>query len=247
MKNFKKYLLVIARVAGVAALYGVVFVLAVYLTMQGLIKGEEMDAPNLIGKHIEEAESAASTNKVYLKKIVGNYDRNYKPLTVINQVPAPGVRIKEKSFIKVFVTSDLVEVIVPDLSGYNLSDCEKMLRENDLRKRYVSYMDAEDVPVDFVISQSLPPGAQVGSGTEVDILVSRGRREFSYIMPDLIGKPVEDVRLYFENLGIKIPEPTKVSYPGVPPGIVIKQYPLSGYRINDKARISVEISTEADG
>lgn len=247
MKNIKKKLLIVGKIAGVVALYAVIFVLAVYFTMQGLIKGEEMNAPNLIGKHITQAETAAANTNIYLKKIVGNYDRNYEPLTVINQVPAPGVRIKEKSYIKVFVTSDLVKVIVPDLSGYNLNDCEKMLRENDLRKRYVSYMDAEDVPVDFVISQSLPAGAQVPSGTEVDILVSRGRREFSYIMPDLIGKPVEDVRRYFETLGITIPEPNRVSYPGVPPGIVIKQYPLSGYRINDKARISVEISMEADG
>jgi eukaryotic-like serine/threonine-protein kinase len=239
----KKKFLLFAKVIGLVAFYSLVLVAAVYITMETLIKGEDVNAPDFQGKNIVEAKELATKHNVYLKEIVGNYDQNYDPQTVINQVPAPGVRIKEKSFIKVFVTSDLVEVIVPDLSGYNLNDCEKLLRENELRKRYISYMDADDVPVDFVISQSFPAGTRVPSGSEIDILVSRGSREKSYIMPDLIGKSVADVISYFENLGLKISKKIEISYPGLDvPGLVLKQHPLSGFRINAKARISIEVS-----
>jgi serine/threonine-protein kinase len=239
----KKKFLLLAKIGGLILFYSVALVLSVFFTMKILIKGKELVAPNFIDMNITEAHAAAAQNKIYLKEIVGNYDRNYKPLTVINQLPTPGVRIKEKSFIKVFVTSDVVEVLVPDLTGYNLNDCEKLLRDNDLRKRYVSYMDAADAPVDFVISQSLPAGARVPSGTEVDILISRGTRETSYIMPDLIGKNTPYVAAYFENLGLKIARVTRVKYPGLDrPDVVIKQFPLSGYRINTKARISIEVS-----
>jgi beta-lactam-binding protein with PASTA domain len=237
----KKKLFLLAKILGLIFIYSFLLFTAVFYTMKTLIKGEELAAPDLVGKHVKEAEVIAAKHSVYLKKVIGNYDRRYKPLIVINQTPTPGVRIKEKSFIKIFVTSDLVEVIMPDLSGYNLAECEKILGENDLRKRFVSYMDAEDVPVDFVISQSLPTGARVPSGTEVDVLLSRGSREKSYIMPDLIAKRVEDVAAYFENLGLKI-SITRAPYPGRGPGWVIKQYPLSGHRINQKARISIEVS-----
>ncbi|NIM15076.1 MAG: PASTA domain-containing protein [Candidatus Aminicenantes bacterium] len=237
----KKKLVLLAKIVGLTSFYLVLLVVSVFFTMKTLIKGEELEAPDLVGKSVKEVEVIAAKHDVYLKKIVGNYDRHYKPLTVINQTPAAGVRIKEKSYITIFVTSDLVEVIMPDLSGYNLTDCEKILRDNDLRKRYVSYMDAKDAPVDFVIVQSQPPGARVPSGTEVDILVSRGSREKSYIMPDLIAKRVDYVKDYFEDLGLKI-SITTAPYPGRGPGWVIKQFPLSGHRINRKARISIEVS-----
>ncbi|MCP5053802.1 MAG: PASTA domain-containing protein [bacterium] len=238
----KKKILLLSKIAGLILFYCLVLVLSIFLTMSFLIKGEELEAPDFQGKSLTEAYDIAAKHGLYLKKIVGNYDKNYKPLTVINQMPAAGVRIKEKSFVKVFVSSDVVEVIVPELTGYNITESEKILSENDLKKRYISYMDASDAPVDFVISQSYPPGARVPAGTDIDILASKGNRNLSYIMPDIIGKPAAGVLVYFENLGLKTPKVTKVSYPGLEPDVVIKQYPLSGYRINSKARISVEVS-----
>jgi eukaryotic-like serine/threonine-protein kinase len=238
----KKKLLLLSKIFGFAMLYFFILVLSIFLTMSILIKGEELEAPNLTGKSLQESYKIATQKGLYLKKIVGNYDRNYKPLTVINQVPTAGVRIKEKSFVKIFVSSDVVEVIVPDLTGYSLSDCEQILRKSDIKKRYISYMDASDVPVDFVISQSYPPGARVPAGTDIDILASRGYRNKSYIMPDIIGKKAANVVIYFENKNLKISKITPVAYPGLEPDVVIKQYPLSGYRINAKARISIEVS-----
>jgi len=240
--DLKKKFFFLLKVVGLVFLYLTVFVTSVFITMSTLIKGEELTAPDLTGINWAEAEIIAAKNNIYLNKTVGNYGRNYQPLTVINQVPVAGTRIKERSVIKLFVTSEVVEVDVPDLTGYNLAKSEALLREKGLKKRYVSYMDAEDVPVDFVISQSLPPGVKIPSGSEIDILVSRGNREVSYIMPDVIGEKEDNVVNYFVERGLKKPEIARVPYPGLEPGKVIKQYPLSGYRINNKARINIEVS-----
>jgi beta-lactam-binding protein with PASTA domain len=243
--SIKKKLLQGAKVFGFILLYFIIFIISVFFTMKSLIKVEETEAPNLMGISLEQAKKIAIKQKVYLKRIDGNYDRNYAPLTVINQSPDPGVRIKERSYITVFVTSDVKDVIVPDLVGYNLNDCEKLLGENNLRKRYVSYMDAKDVPVDFVIAQSYPPGARVPTGTEIDILLSRGSKEKSYIMPDVIGKKFSDVKIYFEIRGLKVLQ-NQVFYPGLETGLVVKQFPLSGYPINVKARISIGVSIDKE-
>ena len=103
-------------------------------------------------------------------------------------------------------------------------------------------MDTKDVPVDFVVSQSIPTGARVPSESEVDILVSRGSRTKSYIMPDVIGRGVEEVEEFFDNWGLKIAERKKISYPGLQSGIIIGQYPSSGFQINIKSRIRIEVS-----
>lgn len=238
----KKKFLLLTKIVGLALFYALVLIASVFFTMSALIKGEELKTPDMKGKSLNEAYKIATENGVYLKKYLGNYGKQYKPLTVINQFPAPGIRIKEKSFIQVFVTSDIVEVIMPDLSGYSLRESERLLRDNNLRKRYISYMDARDVPVDFIISQSIPSGARVPSDTEVDILVSRGRRGKSYIMPDIIGKRIDDVSAYFDEIGLKISETVKISYPGLEPGVIIKQEPTSGFPINSKARIHIQVS-----
>lgn len=238
----KKKLLAILKVFGIIAFYALILVASIFLTMSILIKGEEIKAPDLIDKNLTQAYEIASRKGVYLKKIVGNYDKNYKPLTVINQSPSPGVSIKEKSFIKVFITSEIVEVIVPDLSGYSLREGEKILRENDLKKRFVSYIDADNIPVDFVIAQSLPPGVRVPRNSEIDILVSKGKRNKSYIMPDIIGKKAEKVLYFFERKKLKISKITTVPYPGLESGIIIKQFPSSGFRINLKNLIGIQVS-----
>ncbi len=241
-KNVKKKFLLLSKILGFVLFYSLVLIASVFLTMSILIKGEEIEAPDLKGKSLNEAYKIAIEKGVYLKPIMGNYGKQFKPLTVINQFPSPGVKIKEKSFVQVFITSELVEVIMPDLSGYSLRESQKILRENDLRKRYVSYMEAQDAPVDTVIAQSIPAGARVPSDSEVDILVSRGRRSKSYIMPDIIGKRADKVVFYFESMGLKISKITRVPYEGLEPDIVIKQFPSSGFQINPKARIRIEVS-----
>ena len=237
----KKFLL-LSRIFGLVIFYVLIFVTSVFFTMSFLIKGEEISAPDLVGKSLKEAYEIASKKGVYLKKKRGIFSKDYKPLSVIDQFPKSGTKIKEKSYIIVYVTSELIEVSVPDLSGYDLKKSEEILEESGLKKGYVSYIDADDVPVDFIVSQSYPFGVKVPSGTEVDILVSRGKREKSFIMPDIIGMRAERVLVFFEKKGLKISKITDVSYPGLESGVIIRQFPSSGHWINSKVRIGIEVS-----
>lgn len=238
----KKKFLLLSKIIGLALFYTLVLVASTFLTMSALIKGEEIKTPDLYQKNLKDAYRVAYENGFYLKPITGNYGKQFKPLTIINQFPAPGVKIKEKSYVQVFVASEVVEVLMPDLAGYSLRESQKILRDNDLRKRYVSYMGSNTAAVDVVLSQSVPAGARVPAETEVDILVSKGRPDASFIMPDIIGRRIEQVEAYFDSKGLKISENTTMSYPGLEPGVIVFQYPSSGFQINAKARIRVKVS-----
>ncbi len=240
--SMKRRLLLISKVLGTGAFYIFVLVISVFLTMSILIKGDELKAPDLIGKSVDNALKIAQDNGFFLKKITGNYSKNYKPLTVIEQIPEPGVYIKKKSNLKIFITSELIEVIVPDLAGYTREESRKLIRESELKKRYVSYVHSERVPQDFIISQSLTAGSHVPINSDMDILVSKGKRNNEFIMPDIIGKNAERILSYFEVIGLKIEKITKVAYPGLRPNIIIWQNPAQGFKISSKNRISIQVS-----
>jgi len=238
----KKKFLLLSKIVGLVMFYILILIASIFLTMSILIKGEEVKAPNLIGKNLKEAYKISAEKGIYLKTEIGDYGKNYEPLTVIDQFPSPDTHVKENSFIKVFITSEPTEVIVPDLSGHSLKDCEKLLNDNDLKKRYVSYIEDQNVPVDFIISQSYVPGERISRGTLIDLLVSKGKRDNSFMMPDIIGMEAERVLYFFESKGLRISKITQVPYQGLQSGIVIKQFPSSGFRINQKNLISINIS-----
>lgn len=238
----KKRILLVSKVIGIIAFYSLVLALSIFFTMSILIKGEEIKAPDLLGKNLDEVYEIAARNGFFIKKVTGNYSRNYKPLTVIEQVPEPGVRIKLKSNVKIFITSELVEVIVPEITGYGFEESAKLIKESELKKRYVSYISSDSIPADFVISQSLEAGSRVPLNSSIDILISKGKKEQSYIMPDIIGKDAEKIVIFFEKIGLKIDKITEVSYPGLEYGVIIWQHPSPGHKVGPINRISIQVS-----
>ncbi len=238
----KKKLILLLKISGIVFIYSLAFILSVYFTMKFLIKTDEVKAPDLRGKSLKEAFLIAKKNGIYLKKSFGIYDKTYKPLTVIDQFPAPDTKVKVGSVLKVYVSSDINEVIVPQLVGLNIKEVEDILKKSNLRKGFVSYIFANDVPIDFVISQSYSEGTRIAEGSNIDILVSKGFKRKDYIMPDLIGKRAADVLAYFENNGLKIADIKEVEYFGLDPGIIIRQSPAPGFKINSRNRISIEVS-----
>jgi serine/threonine-protein kinase len=238
----KRKIISFAKVITIIIAHFIVFIGAIFITMTFLIKGEEIKTPDFIGKNLREAYEIASKTGIYLKKSVGFYNKNYQPLTVFNQSPAANERIKENSVVVIYVTPELMEVKVPELAGFTLKECEAILKRETLSRRNISYMNAEDIPYDSVIGQSIPAGESVVSGSEVDVLVSSGKREKSYIMPNLIGKEAQQVIALFAQYNLPIVAIKEVAYNYVNPGTIIKQHPASGFRINEKTRISLEVS-----
>jgi beta-lactam-binding protein with PASTA domain len=61
-------------------------------------------------------------------------------------------------------------------------------------------------------------------------------------MPFIIGLEAEKVVYFFESKGFKISKITRVPYSYLESGIVVKQFPSPGFRINPKNLISIQIS-----
>src|SRR5438093_51809 len=79
-------------------------------------------------------------------------------------------------------------------------------------------------------------------GGQVALLVNRGERGSSYVMPDLIGVNGDRAADVLRNHGFRVAVVGSQPYPGVAAGIVIRQSPQAGFQIAPGEPISLEVS-----
>jgi beta-lactam-binding protein with PASTA domain len=237
-----KKVLLIGKIAGIVFLYFLVFSLAVYFTVRVLVKGDEITAPDLIGKSLAEAYTIAAKKGIILKKIIGDFGPAYPPNSVVNQFPVPDSGVKEKSVLKIFVASEVGQTVVPELTSRSQKECDALLKNSKLKKGHVAFISSSDVPLDNVIGQSAPAASRMAAGSAIDLLISKGMESLSFIMPDLIGKPADKVLVFFESEGLKISKIEEIAYFGLKPGIILKQFPSPGFEISAKNLIGIQVS-----
>ena len=74
------------------------------------------------------------------------------------------------------------------------------------------------------------------------LLVNRGERGLSYVMPDLIGVNGDRAADILRERGFRVAVVGSMPYPGVAAGIVIRQSPQGGFQIGPGEPISLEVS-----
>src|SRR5947209_2472305 len=128
---------------------------------------------------------------------------------------------------------------IPPLTGETERTAQLRLQEDGLSLVGLAEVRSSEYPSGTVIAQE-PPGS--AHGTEVALLVNRGEQTNGYVMPDLIGvagsRAVDLLRAH----GFRVTIVGEIPYPGIPPGIVLRQSPSAGFQIAAGEPISLEVS-----
>jgi len=61
-------------------------------------------------------------------------------------------------------------------------------------------------------------------------------------MPDLIGAAGDAALDVLRSHGLRVSVVAQQPYPGVPPGIVLRQFPAAGFQVTPDQPISLEVS-----
>ena len=113
------------------------------------------------------------------------------------------------------------------------------LQQEGLALAAISEVRTGEYPADAVIAQTPPPKS---AAPRVALLVNRGERGATYVMPDLIGvngdRAADVLRAHAFRVAVVGDHP----YPGVPAGIVLRQNPQAGFQIAPGEPISLEVS-----
>ena len=147
--------------------------------------------------------------------------------------------MRRQRSVRVWLSAGEFAGVVPTLIGESEGGARRRLEQEALVLTEVSEIRSDQYPTGAIVGQEPPPQTR---GTTVSVLVNRGERGATYVMPDLIG--VQSVRAaeLLRARGFRVTVVGDHPYPGLPEGIVLRHSPRAGFQIAPGESISLEVS-----
>lgn len=216
------------------------YVLFAAAAMRLALKTREVVVPLLAGKTVNEATSTLATVGLNLKVEEGRRaDPKVPAGQVLLQEPQAGVRTRRERSVKVWVSAGPRSMIVPALAGESERTAQLKVKQEGLELKTGAEIRSAEYPAGTIVAQWPGPKSTAG---QVALLVNRGERGSSYVMPDLIGVNGDRAADLLRNRGFRVAVVGEHPYPGVPSGIVLRQNPQAGFQISPGEPISLEVS-----
>jgi serine/threonine-protein kinase len=158
---------------------------------------------------------------------------------VATQDPEPGTVLRRSRFVRVRLSDGHRAPDVPAVVGLHERTAELTLTEARVDVASRAEIRSPNYAPGVVVAQNPPPPARAAS---VALLVNREKPEPSYVMPDLIGAPAARVTDVLRSRGFRVAPGIPVTYPNLPPGIVVRQTPEPGFRLTTRETITIEVT-----
>lgn len=210
--------------------------------MRLALKTREVQVPSLAGRTVNEARALLSDAGLNLKVEEGaRIDPKVPAGQILTQDPQAGLRTRRERSVKVWISAGPRSLTVPAVVGENERTAEMRVKQSGLVLRAGAEIRSAEAeyPAGSVIAQSPAPKS---TSADVALLVNRGERGTSYVMPDLIGVNGDRAADLLRAKGFRVAVVGEHPYPGVPAGIVLRQNPQGGFQIAPGEPISLEVS-----
>jgi beta-lactam-binding protein with PASTA domain len=223
------------------------FGLSTYFWFNFFVKGKSLPTPNLVGKTLQEARAMCSDLGVTLS-VEDKHRRNSDKIPAGNiawQNRTPGATsfIKRGSMLRVELSAGPLVLRVPDLAGQTPGTGMLRLGQQNLKLANLTYVETD---ARGILAAEPPNGTVVSPQTGVSLLVAVPPSAPRYVMPDLIDRRLDLVRPALEGRGLRVSTVKFEAYPGIPDGIIIRQYPLRGMPVSNRDPISVVVSQQEE-
>ena len=216
------------------------YVIFAMASMRIALRSREVQVPNLVNHTANEATALAGD--VGLSVRVDDTRRPDPKIPagqVIAQEPAAGSTARQQRSIRIWLSAGQRSATVPPLVGETERTAQLRLTQDGLSLTAVSEIRSQTFAQDVIVAQT--PPAKAASG-QVALLVNRGERGASYVMPDLIGANGDRAAEILREHGFRVAVVGSTPYPGVAAGIVIRQSPQGGFQVGPGEPIALEVS-----
>jgi beta-lactam-binding protein with PASTA domain len=216
------------------------YVLFALASMRVALRTREVLVPDLANRTANDASALASNLGLTLKvDDTRRPDPRIPAGSVIAQEPTAGSTARRQRSIRVWLSTGQRAATVPMLVGETERAAQLRLSQDGLTLAAVSEVSSQELPSGVVVAQT--PAAKTAA-SRVALLVSRGQRGESYVMPDLIGVNGDRAADVLRNRGFRVAVVGSNPYPGVAAGVVIRQSPQGGFQIGPGEPVSLEVS-----
>jgi len=231
-----------------AALIVVLIGVSSYLAFSQFVRRGVTPVPDIVGRSRSEAEAVLVDSGLALFKgdLAERHHDGIAAGLILEQRPGASGLVKRGSSVKVIYSLGPEVVEVPDLVGRELAEARVELSAAGLTLgRTVTVYQLTGDP-GLVTEQDPPAGSVVGFARPIDVYIGEESHAEVYVMPDLVYRDSEEVRRYFERRGFQLGGVKPEAYEGLPPGVILRQYPLAGHPVTRSDVISLVVSTSAD-
>jgi beta-lactam-binding protein with PASTA domain len=216
------------------------YVLFAAASMRIALRTREVQVPDLTNRTANEATTIASELGLTLKvDDTRRPDPKIGAGRVVGQDLPAGSTARRQRSLRVWLSAGQRATTMPALVGETERSAQLRLSQEGLALDAISEIRSHDLPSDVVVAQN--PPAKTAAG-RVALLVNRGERGASYVMPDLIGVNGDRAADILRNRGFRVAVVGSTPYPGIAAGIVIRQSPQGGFQIGPGEPISLEVS-----
>ena len=226
-RSFKEFLihLAIALFIGVA----IILLFFYFFLPKTTNHGETVTVPKLIGMEYKDLPEFIGEHLRYEVSDSG-YSDLYPPLTVLEQYPKAGKKVKENR--KIYLTINRTQpptVPLPDLVDHSLINADAVLRSNELKRGKILFEPSPYLNLVLGMKyegKDIEGGTRIPKGSVIDLVVGDGYgRNQRFPAPDLLDLTLDEAKVGIIgsslNMGVIIvQEDTTGQVP-----VVVKQRP----------------------
>lgn len=205
---------------------------------------QPMIVPKIIGMDEKQADKALSSKGLHMKVLRAQYDEHMPEGLVSEQDPKANYYVKRGQTVNVILSKGNPKVKVPSVVAMSFPQAQVSLAGTHLRVGRESLMNSTE-PRDTVLAQEPPADEVVDSFTDVNLLVSGGPVDPSYLMPDLKNQPLEKAFKVLHPASITIEKIKSEVHDDLDSETILSQMPAAGTKIQPKDSVSFVVSSKS--
>lgn len=211
--------------------------------------GETITVPDVTNQHLTNLDDVLVTRSLrYEVNADSSYNPDQAPLTVIDQFPKAGSKVKENRKIYVTLNAENPPLVkMPNLVDKSLKIAQITLNSYGLKAGKISYK--ADLALNVVLeqhyrSEPVEEGKLIPKGSTVDLFIGDGNGNRFLSVQNHVNQTLEDTRVALAGMGLKVGTITNVNSPivmiqddtstyeiTVPIGNIVRQRPAPGVTV----------------
>lgn len=203
-------------------------------------RAREVRVPDVRGKSV--ADATATLAAVGLEMAIDpvrRADAKVPADHIVSQEPDPGDTLRRQRPLRVRVSDGQRDPVVPAVLGQPDQAATAILNQSGIAVAARIDVRSADSPVGAVVAQDPPAKSRAQA---VTLIINRGLPDQAFVMPDLIGTIGARAADVLRSHNFRVAPLSVVTYPGLPPGVVVRQTPQAGYRTAPDELIVLEVS-----
>jgi eukaryotic-like serine/threonine-protein kinase len=241
--RFRERLQWISRMALLLFILASVAFLSALVAMRFAIQGRDVSMPDVVGKSVTQAQQILQSSHLDIRVEDRVYDK--LPLdAVVRQSPQAKTLVKTGQNAHVVLSLGPQNATIPALREQSLRAAQIELLRAGMQLGEVTsvHLPGSALAEDVILQQDPVAGASQMTSPHVNLLVSLGSPESSYVMPELSGLPLADAESKLAEAGLRTPKIALVTATSVSRATVVTETPARGQRVDSQTPIVLQVA-----